>query len=146
MEKYKFVNGTAYHNETDIAVINALEYAREYHINIKITYGDTKTGRNWMEEHEVYGHVGRSTGKIKIPLLVNHLAYGGYHLLDHCVIRIRDTQNGRILYQHPKYTLPEIQITQGDMPEYPFNTVVNGVLYGRHRTRRSAQICAAKLP
>ena len=47
------------------------------------------------------GYIGRSTGTIKVPLLVPPGEIGGSALLDQCIIRI-DTPR-QVLYQHEQF-------------------------------------------
>jgi len=41
---------------------------------------------------------------------------GGGAILDHCIVRIRHSSGGRILYQHPKYHHGKIEVRQKDQP------------------------------
>ncbi|MFC0903820.1 hypothetical protein ACFHWD_03830 [Clostridium sp. MT-14] len=107
--EYKIINETAYHADTDKKVIDILENTRMSNQRIRLFYGDIKTGRDWMEEYDTIGYIGRSTGKIKIPLLVKtNKSYGGGAILDDCIVKI--TLDKKIIYQHPKYHLPKINI------------------------------------
>lgn len=102
--EYKIINGIAYHKETNENVISVLENALKNRIRIIVDYGDVSTGKSWNEQFDVTGYVGRSTGKIKIPLLVhNSRSYGGGTILDHCIIKIMTSKGKRVLYQHEKY-------------------------------------------
>jgi hypothetical protein len=97
------LNGTTYHKETDVLVANALDHARENRLRIRVWYG--KDGKSWNEEKDVCGYVGRSTGEVKIPLLVNNSrSLGGPALLDHCIVKIVNTRTKRTLYQHQKFS------------------------------------------
>jgi len=108
---YKIINGTAYSIDTPNEVISILENARDNRIRIRVFYGDKITGRDWMEEHDTIGYIGRSTGKIKIPLLIhNRRSYGGGSLLDNCIVKI--TQNKNVIYQHKNYNIGDIKIGQ----------------------------------
>ena len=93
---------TCYHETTPEAVRRVLENARVNRERIRVFYGDTDTGRDWCEENDTQGRVGRSTGNIKIPLLLhNERSMGGGALLDHCVVKI---MRGKcVLYQHTRY-------------------------------------------
>lgn len=107
--KYQIVNGTAYHAETPPAVVAAIEGVRASGQRIRLHYGDPDTGRDWMEEFDVTGRVGRSGGSIRVPLLLySARSTGAPSVLDHCIVRIRPSRGGgHDLYRHPKYHVVE---------------------------------------
>ena len=99
MTQYQIVNGTSYHVETPAAVVQVLERARQNRTRIHVSFGDVATGLDWLEEWDINGYVGRSMGPVKVPLLVaNRRSTGGGAILDHCIVRIRESAGGRILY------------------------------------------------
>lgn len=99
------INGTTYNDETPRAVVNALERAQRERFRVRVWYGNTDTGRAWAEEHDVTGYIGRSTGRVKIPLIVhNTRSMGGPGLLDHCIVRIDRTDTAETLYRHPAFS------------------------------------------
>lgn len=107
---YKVVNGTAYHEETPDAVVNILENARNSgrETRLRFALGDTETGEDWNEIYDTTGYIGRSTGTIKIPLLIAKVtSYGGPAILDHCIVKIERKRKGEReyteVYRHPKY-------------------------------------------
>jgi hypothetical protein len=102
IKTYKIVNGTAYDVDTPDKVVNVLEMARRTKQRIRIFYGDRKTGKDWYEEADTMGYIGRSGGRIQIPLVIaNARSHGGPHLLDNCIVKI---QIGKcVQYQHPTY-------------------------------------------
>lgn len=105
---YKIVNGTAYHVDTPDAAVAVLERFRSTNKRIRVFYGDTETGRDWLEEHDIMGYLERSSGSIKIPLLVHNMrSVGGGAVLDHCIVRI--TVDGLEYYRHPKYHRPILE-------------------------------------
>ena len=113
MKEYKSINGTSYDVRTPNEVVAILENARQSRTRLHVSLGDTETGHDWLEENDVYGFVGRSTGTIKIPLLVhNRRSLGGPGLLDHCIVRIRTSSGGRLLWQHPGYHHGRLEIRQ----------------------------------
>ena len=140
-KEYTFKNGTAYDTRTHPHVIEALENARQSRRRVRIWEGDTTTGRAWAEENDVTGYIGRSTGTYKIPLLVkNARSLGGPALLEHCILKIVYTDNGRVLYQHPQFHTGDFSvIAPSDMPEYAANVTHNGELYARTKTANAAQ-------
>jgi hypothetical protein len=120
MKEYTTVNGTSYDLRTPIEVINVLEKARLNRTRLHISLGETdgnEAGKDWLEENMVYGFIGRSTGSIKIPLLIhNRRSLGGPGLLDHCIVRIRTSQGGRVLWTHPSYHHGTLEIRQKTEP------------------------------
>lgn len=101
---YAVYKDTWYHWQTPEPVIRILAAAisarKEYRLEISL--GDQETGLAWGDVNS--GYIGRSTGSVKIPLLVhNRRCFGGGALLDNRIIRIREARGKRILYQHPNY-------------------------------------------
>jgi len=99
---YTIVDGTYYKIGTPEGVIEVLKRARNDDTRIKLTYGDIKTGKNWNEENDIIGYVGRSTGPIRIPILVyNKRSMGGGSILTDCIIKIEhaNKKNGDILWE-----------------------------------------------
>ena len=137
----------AYHLETKPEVIAALERARKNRQRIKIYFGDAETGKDWHGEHDTIGYVGLSRGyEARFPILVyNERSHGGGSILDHCIVKIKEAKGNYVLYQAKNYQAPVIDIVPSDLPEYQYNTNINGELYGRHKSLKSAQICKAKL-
>lgn len=120
MKTYQNYNGTSYDQRTPIEVIRILEHARlnrdRLHVSLGFTEGPS-IGQDWLEENDVYGFIGRSTGTIKIPLLIhNRRSLGGPGLLDHCIVRIRTSTGNRVLYQHPSYHHDDLEIRRKSEP------------------------------
>ena len=140
-------SGTAYHENTPEVVVNILDSARTNHTKLKLYYGDVVTGRDWHETMDVTGRIGRSTGNVKIPLLIaTERSHGGGAILDHCIVKIRNFDTGIVLYTNPNYKAPKVDIVPSDMPEkYTHNVNVDGETYSRHKSLRSAQIMVTKV-
>jgi hypothetical protein len=86
------INGTTYDDDTPENVAYILEACRMSKQRIRIFYGDTITGLAWMEEHEIMGYVGRSTGENKIPLIINNKhSMGGGSIVSRAIICIKTT-------------------------------------------------------
>lgn len=107
---YVVVNGTSYPDVTPWAVIDVLEAARASGQRIRVHYGDSNTGQDWGDIHDVRGTVGRSMGPVKVPLLIaNSRSMGGGAILTGAIVRIRTTRKPRRdLYRHPSYTPPKL--------------------------------------
>ena len=101
---YQQYNDTCFHAETTKEMIMLLEHIRIRQTRCRFHWGDVKTGKDWGDVWDVKGRIGRSTGPIKIPILIyNARSMGGGAILDHCIVKITETKGGRVLYQHPKY-------------------------------------------
>lgn len=144
--EYKKVGGIFYHKDTPDAVVRALEHARSTRQRIRIYYGDTQTGRDWHEEHDVEGTIGNSMGPLRVPLLIrNRRSTGGPALLDHCIVKIKATGSGRILYQHPNYsagTFTVREISRDDdlrAKGYTHGVQVDGQNHGNFKSLAAAQ-------
>lgn len=103
--KYKlFGDGTAYHIETPELLCAVLQSVRSCRQRVKITLGDTKTGREWGDIET--GYIGRSTGNIKVPLIIhNARSIGGGALLDHCILKVEHANKKDRIKYGPLYQL-----------------------------------------
>lgn len=98
-DKYQIVNGTAYNKETPQKLINVLESIRLNKTRVVLDYGDIKSGKSWGEVNDIKGCIGRSNGTIKIPLLIyNKRSIGGCGILDHCILSVKESRGGKVLY------------------------------------------------
>ncbi len=126
------INNTHYHEETSPDMITVLESVRQLSTRVRIYYGDVNTGQCWNEEHDVLGYIGRSTGTVKIPLMIyNTRSLGGPGLLGHCILKIKASKTGQVLYQHPKFIEPVVT-RQGKI------VYIDGQLYGHCKTESKA--------
>ncbi|MCD2453631.1 hypothetical protein GO003_024950 [Methylicorpusculum oleiharenae] len=120
---------TCYHQETPDQVIRLLENLQKCGTEVRIFYGDTQTGQSWHDEFDMVGRIGRSTGSIKIPLIVPKGDSGGPALLDHCIIRI-DTRM-ETLYQHKKFRVGDMTLAQGNDNQLPWEVFIDRALHAR---------------
>lgn len=117
MKTYKLINGTSFDERTPDEVIRVLESARQTRTRLHISLGDQDSGKDWLEEFESHGYVRRSMGPMKVPLLVsNRRSLGGGAILDHCIVRIRESAGGRVLWQHTGYHHGTLEIRQKAEP------------------------------
>lgn len=117
MKPYQIINGTSYDTRTPDEVIRVLESARLSRTRLHISLGDTTTGKDWLDEHDIIGTVTRSMGPVKVPLLIaNRRSIGGGAILDYCIVRIRTAAGGRVLWQHPKYHFGDLEIRHKSAP------------------------------
>jgi hypothetical protein len=120
VSKLYLSKGTTYSANTPkkvISVLNALIHDKDN--IIRVFFGDHATGRDWCEENDVVGYVGRSSGSQKIPLLLEPLlnnygslmsSNGGGSLLDASIVRIINVTTGVELYRTERYEIPLFQV------------------------------------
>jgi hypothetical protein len=130
-------SGTCYHADTPEIVVAILEACRQNRCEIRLFYGDTQNGQSWLDEHDVIGCVGRSTGTVKVPLLVPSGDRGGPALLDHCIIRIDSPH--KVLYQHGQFHVGDITLVQGKLKQLPWEVLINWTLQARFPAQREAK-------
>jgi hypothetical protein len=102
--------GTWFNIKTPNKVKEVLEEYRNNKKRIRVFLGDWQTGRSWLDEYDVIGTVGRSMGVLKIPLLIGRSQNGGPGILDSSIVKLMDVETKRVLYQHPKFYVPNMRI------------------------------------
>lgn len=104
-------------------------------------YGDLQTGEAWMEEHDVMGTVGKSTGPQPCPLLINNArSLGGGRIMG-SVVKIIDIDTRRVLYEHPSFSNPADRaelVMPSDHPAYVTNVVIDGKIHARFHSDKAA--------
>ncbi|CAM3996056.1 hypothetical protein [Paracidovorax anthurii] len=101
---------------TDPNAARALESCRRNRRKVRLVQGDTATGRCWLDEHDVVGRIGRSTGTLRVPLLIEADAESGAAILTSCLLRLIDWESGRDLYRHPACRVPDLSIRRAPEP------------------------------
>jgi hypothetical protein len=139
-------DSTYYDKETPDELIVVLEKARLSKTRLKLYLGDSKTGRDWMEEADKLGMVGRSSGPIKIPLLIKTVASrGGGSLMSGCIVKLLTSPEGTVLYQHPEYNQPKMEIVEDGDGKYSHAILIDDEIYSRHESLVSAKRLFSKL-
>ena len=101
-----------------------LENCRNNRNRVRIWYGDITTGKAWNEEYNVTGYISRSTGKIKVPLLINNTrSVGGIGLLDSAIIRVDDIASKRTLYEVSNFHVDAMHCIYIEGDEYPYQVM-----------------------
>ena len=98
-------NGTSFVMGTDNKVMNIIQRAIYNRSRIRVFYGDKETGKDWLEAYDTIGRVGRSMGRIRVPILVkNKRSLVGAEIPTECIVKI--TIDKQVVYKHPKYHCP----------------------------------------
>ena len=108
---------------TDPKAERVLERCRHRGTKVRLILGDREAGEPWLEEHDVVGKIGRSTGILKVPLLIEAGADGGCAILTACLLAIIEWGSGEFLYQHPAYHAPDLLIRRGRDPDRPWEVI-----------------------
>lgn len=136
--------GTWYKAATPTKVKTILEQYRKSGETLRVFYGDKVTGRDWMEENDTIGTIGRSTGILKIPLIVPLNDFGGPSLLDDCVVRIIDVASNKEIYRQPNYHQEAMVIVPTEKADLivgedlPFGVDIGESLHARFNTYNEA--------
>lgn len=132
---YKVLNDTWYSIETTDEMVRLLEDRRQMRTRLRFRFGDVETGRDWLEEWDVEGTIGRSMGPVKIPLLIhNSRSHGGGGILTHCIVRLLSTgKNPTVYYSHPKYNRPMLTQHISDMEGYDAEVHADGKVHARFK-------------
>lgn len=114
---------------TDPKAARALESCRREGRKVRLVLGDTATGRCWLNEHDMVGRIGRSTGTMKVPLLVELGEDGGVAILTDCLLRLIDWKSGRDLYRNPAYRVPGLAIQRApESTDLPWQVLHDGIV------------------
>ena len=125
--KAKTQNGVA-------ALLNNLAMSKQ---RIRLVYGDIDTGKDWLQEYEVLGSIGKSNGSNQIPLLIsNSRSTGGGAILEDCILKIVDVKSKKVLYQHDKYLAPKFDIVPSIIG---YSVTVDGNVQANFKTIKQAQ-------
>lgn len=123
---------------TPAEVQTVLESCRLNERKVRLFYGDAQTGRDWLEEHDVLGFVRRSSGPIRVPILVHKRSRGGPSILTASILRILDATTRKELYRHSLYLVPQFTIEPN--PDYGFSIKTeDGQVQARAYTKPRAE-------
>ena len=106
---------------------------------IRIVYGDVITGKSYLEEYEILGYVGKSTGIKPIPLLINNSrSFGGCGILTGSILKIIDTKTKQVLFQNDKFIEPILTKEISSHDSYLYDVIYNGESVARFKTEKQA--------
>ena len=86
---------------------------------LRLFYGDPETGRDWCEEFESTGFIGRSMGPMRVPLIMEPLlddvrditsSNCGGSINTANILRIIDVRRAEEVYRAKNYVLPQFAI------------------------------------
>lgn len=105
---------------------------------LRLFFGDIETGRDWEEEFDTIGYIGKSTGTKPILLLIhNSRSMGGGGILTGCIVKI--AVHGRTIYEHKNYHHKSHDVKPSDLPEYAEMALSDGVIQARFKKTGQAQ-------
>lgn len=137
-KEYKVLNNMFFNAETNDIVCRVLAQLHNSQTRCRIFYGDTETGSTWNEEYNITGTIGRSSGSIKIPLMIsNSRSMGGPGILEHRIVGIQVTAN-HFIYKHEKFNVPKMDIRENQLDKYPFAVYANDETHARFKTYKQA--------
>lgn len=112
-------------------------------------YGDLNTGTAWMEENDVMGTVGKSTGEKPAALLINNARSYGGGAITSSIVKIIDTTarnmpyNSGTLYEHPTFNNPADRaeltpLSNPELPSYVAEVKIDGQVHARFTSKVKA--------
>lgn len=112
-------NSTYFEPGTDPKVQKLLESYRRSGNLVRLFCGDPETGRDWMNEWDMVGRIGRSGGTMKVPLMISleedSDGFGGGAICTANVLRMMDVGSGKEVYRSERYQAPQIDV----LPKVP---------------------------
>jgi len=107
----------AFEKGTPDGVRKALIGAWMKRLRVRIFYGNTETGEQYLEDLDVIGKVGRSVGHSKVALMVhNSRSLGGGQIDTDRILRITCTKTKRDLYRADNYRMPVLTEYEMEQP------------------------------
>jgi hypothetical protein len=136
---------TLYDPNTPSKLTSVLEEARRNKTRLRLFYGDRETGRDWNEENDIEGYLGRTMGSIHAPILLKtKSSSGGGIILSACIVKVVATTTKHILWQHARYHI--LPFTIADAPnensatsEWPIEVLRAGEVHARFKNRQNAE-------
>lgn len=151
------MNETCYSKDTPETVRRWLENVMHTDRRVRFFFGDTERedfervhgrkpepGKDWGEENDVIGIVGRSNGLKPIPiLLANKRSIGGGGILTDCIVRmfVKGRGGWQEVYRHPNYhsDFETAKVHESELsPEYSHAVVVGCKEIARFHSEKSA--------
>jgi len=138
-------------DDTPEDIKKALLKAYHESTKIRLHYGDAKTGVSWMEENDIVGRLGRSTGSQPVMILLAHDLSTGGAILPHCIVAIQAYETGKFLYKHSTFKVPSLYVKEAGTKEekyYEVRFVEGDALQATFNSEKKAQaytkfICGA---
>ncbi|WP_428422801.1 hypothetical protein [Methylibium sp.] len=97
-----------------------LERGRNEGNKVRLVLGDTAAGESWLDEYDVVGTIGRSSGPLRVPLLIEEGEDGGGAILTACLLCVIDWRSSRVLYRHPAYRVVDLAIAPSGDDQRPW--------------------------
>jgi hypothetical protein len=106
MNEYSEFNGLFFSTVTPYVIKRIVSNCYHDHTRLRFCFGDKITGKDWCETYDTTGTIGRSTGSVKIPLLIKtKRSLGGSGLSCDSIVKI-EIKKGRKyveIYKHTNY-------------------------------------------
>ena len=146
MKQEYFRHGDFHFKEgTSLEVADVINEALKANRRLRFWFGDTETGKAWVEENDVIGYIGRSSGTVQIPLAVfSRRSFGGDALMTQAIVRIDDIAKKKTLHVHPKFSTGVIEVHKMLRPrefngiEYSHELRTDHATHSRHTSFEQA--------
>lgn len=100
---------------------------------VRLVMGDTATGEPWLDEYDAVGTIRRSTGTLKVPLLIEEGESGGSAILTANLLHIIEWKTGKTLFRHAAYREPVLSLQKLKLSQYPWTVQYKGSLLAQFK-------------
>jgi hypothetical protein len=70
-------------------------------------------------------------------LINNKRSFGGGALLDHCIVKIKESKGARVYFQAHNFQQPICEVKASTEPGYTHSLYINGELYSNHKSEKA---------
>lgn len=125
MNKEIEYRGLYFNEATEKRVMDIIADNLHSENRLRFFYGDSE--KYWLDEYQMMGTIGKSTGTQPIPLLItSKRSIGGGGILTHCIQMI--TIDKTVIYKNPNFIIKDFEIKEAT-PELKEKELLSSVYY-----------------
>ena len=142
--EYKVCEGLFFKSCTSDQLVNIITYLYLTKDKVRLYYGNNETGEVSLDEYDLYGTIGKSTGIIKVPLLIPKInSISGSAISTSLIVGIARTKDKKFVYKANNFKLPVLKLSKSSVEGFTHEvSVLKGNSYevtARFRSLKSAE-------